>query len=139
MTDTLFDTRQLDRLRAFADALIPAAPGHSSASEAGIPGPLLDRLVMLVPERIPLLKRVVDSSPELSAQAVIDAMQRDDPALYDAFCQTIAGAYFMSPQVRVQIDYPGREPVAARADIADMEELLMPVFTGDFAPRPVPD
>ena len=55
------------------------------------------------------------------------------------FRQTIGDAYFGSPQLRAQIDDSGRDSVVVRADIADIEDLLMPAFTGALGPRAVSD
>lgn len=137
MTPLLFTPRQRRRLGELADCLIPAAPGAASASEAGIGGALLDRVIAVAPERAALLLDVVHAGAERAPAALLKALRLDDPQRFDLFCETVAGAYFMSPLVRAQIAYPGRDPVPARSDITDMEELLTVVYEAGFAPRAV--
>ncbi len=138
MTEIHITDRQRARLAALADALIPAAEGHLSASAAGIAGPLLDRVALHAPERLVLLLKVVDDAGDTVPEAALAALKADDRARFDAFCETIAAAYFMAPAVRRQIGFPGRDAVPARVDVTEMEDLLMPVFESDFAPRAVP-
>ncbi|MFM0500752.1 hypothetical protein [Paraburkholderia caffeinilytica] len=137
MIPIVLQPEEVKRLTELADLLIPAAQGHFSASQAGIAGPLLRKIYELAPERVPLLRQVVGASTGVDAQAALDRLKAASSLEYDVFCQTVAGAYFMSPEVRQQIKYPGREPVPARADIADMEDLLMPVLEAGFAPREI--
>jgi hypothetical protein len=135
MNTILFTPVQRARLAALADQVIPAGNGAASASEAGISTDLLDRVIVLVPERAALLQRVVQRSATLPPDAALTTLREQDRAEYDLFCETVAGAYFMSPLVRDQIRYPGRVPVPARSDIADMEDLIMVVYEAGFAPR----
>lgn len=133
----LFTPPLRQRLREFADQLIPTAPGAASASDAGIGDALLDRVVAVAPERAELLLQVLREHAGQTPPEALAALRRDDPQRFDLFCETVAGAYFMSPLVRAQIAYPGRDPVPARSDIADMEELLTVVYEAGFAPRAV--
>lgn len=124
------------RLAAFADVLIPkGGDGAPSASEAGIAGPLLEKVEEYAPERIALL-RVVIARPEPDPATALAGLMGEDRGTYDAFAETIAAAYFMSPEVRRRVGFPGREPVPARIDVADIEDLLMPVLEAGFGPRP---
>ncbi len=129
------ERRALERL---ADTLIPLAPGGLSASEAGIGRDLLDRIVEHVPERVALLRHAIELEASATPEAALATLRDRDAAAYDSFCETIAAAYFMSDTVRVQVAYPGRIAVPARIDVVDIEDLLMPVLEGGFAPRAVP-
>ena len=130
------ERRSLERL---ADALIPAAPGCLSASDAGIGRDLLDRIVEHVPERIALLRQAIGLAASGTAEAALASLRQRHAADYDTFCETIAAAYFMSDEVRAQVAYPGRIAVPARIDVLDIEDLLMPVLDGGFGPRAMPD
>jgi hypothetical protein len=129
------ERRALERL---ADALIPSAPGCLSASEAGIGRDLLDRIIEHVPERVTLLRLAIDLMASGTPEAVLASLRERDAAAYDTFCETIAAAYFMSDAVRAQVAYPGRVAVPARIDVVDIEDLLLPVLEGGFAPRAAP-
>lgn len=124
------------RLAELADVLIPKAAGALSASEAGIAGQLLDEIERYAPERIALLRGVI-AHPGRSPREALDSLKNADRAIYDGFCETVSAAYFMSPEVRRRVGFPGREPVPARIDIADIEDLLLPVLEAGFGPRPV--
>jgi hypothetical protein len=121
------------RLAQLADLLIPKAEGALSASEAGIAGKLLDEIEKHAPERIVLLRRVIQRQGT-PAEALLTFLP-EDRAAYDGFCETIVAAYFMAPEVRRKVGFPGREPVPARTDVSDIEELLLPVLEAGFAPR----
>jgi hypothetical protein len=135
MTDLAFSDAERRAMERLGDALIPPASGALSASEAGIGGVLLDRILALVPERVPLLRQVIARAGGMPAEAALAALKGSDALLYDGFCETVVGAYFMSPEVRRLVAYPGRVPVPARIDVTDLEELLMPVLEQGFAPR----
>jgi len=129
------ERRAIERL---ADTLIPSAPGCLSASQAGIGRDLLDRIVEHVPERVALLRQAVELAESETPEAALATLRERDPGAYDSFCEAIAAAYFMSDAVRAQVAYPGRIAVPARIDVVDIEDLLMPVLEGGFAPRAVP-
>jgi hypothetical protein len=136
MTQAAFSQDERRALECVADALIPAAPGSLSASQAGIGGALLDRIAEHVPERLPLLRHVIGLAG--APDEALARLRGQDAAAYDLFCETIAASYFMSDAVRAQVAYPGRVAVPARIDVTDIEDLLMPVLERGFAPRPVP-
>ena len=135
MSAALFSDAERRAMERLGDALIPPAPGALSASEAGIGGQLLDRILDLVPERVPLLRQVIARAGAAPAEAALAALKLYDAALYDSFCETVVGAYFMSAEVRRLVAYPGRVPVPARIDVTDLEDLLMPVLEQGFEPR----
>jgi hypothetical protein len=135
MSTLVFSDPERRAMERLGDALIPPGPGALSASEAGIGGHLLDRIRDLVPERVPLLRQVIDRAGDAPAESALAALKQTDPVLYDGFCETVVGAYFMSPEVRRLVAYPGRVPVPARIDVTDLEDLLMPVLEQGFAPR----
>lgn len=123
------------RLAALADQLIPAGPdGLLSASAAGIAGPLLDRALLVDPGLEALFSRMLDAVAE---GASIWHLRDVDPALFERVAEAVAAIYFMAPAVREQIGFPGREPVLARIDIVDIEDILVPVLEAGFEPRAV--
>lgn len=136
MTQSL-DHEERRRLAELADQLIPPAPGAMSASEAGIAGPLLDKIEQFAPERLDLLRLVIRAAAKTGPATALETLKADDRITYDSFCETIAAAYFMSPDVRRKVGFPGREPVPAKIDAAELEDLLMPVLEGGFEPRQV--
>ena len=70
-------------------------------------------------------------------QGALDTLRGEDAAAYDSFCETIAALYFMAPNVREKVGFPGRLPKPARVEVTDLEDLLLPVLEGGFVPREV--
>ncbi|MDX3974883.1 hypothetical protein [Shinella sp.] len=124
-------------LARLANTLIPPAPGCLSASEAGIAGECLDQALSYAPDLVAMLRSVIGAVGNATPQQALLALKQSDAAAYDAFCETIAAIYFLSPAVRAAVGFPGREPKPARVDVADLEDLLMPVLEAGFAPRAV--
>jgi len=122
-------------LGQLADALIPAAPGALSASQAGVSDQLLAQAVGYAPNLPTLLRGIIGSVGGRPPHDALLALKQSDSAAYDSFCEAVAAIYFLSPQVRTAVGFPGREPKPARVDVAELEELLMPVLEAGFAPR----
>ncbi len=125
------------RLEGLSDTLIPPAPGHLSASEAGIAGALLEQALAYAPGLVTVLHKVIAAVGDAPPRPALFTLKAADPATYDTFCETIAAIYFLSPDVRAAVGFPGREPKPARVDVADLEDLLMPVLEAGFAPRAI--
>jgi hypothetical protein len=135
MSTTPLTSDERQTVAAIADMLIPPSPKGFSASQAGIAGPLLDALEIHVPERLALVRRVIALQAGRTPQGGLDALRQEDAAAYDSFCETVAALYFMAPQVRERVGFPGRLPKLARVDVTDLEELLIPVLEAGFGPR----
>ena len=95
------------RLAALADALIPAAEGMPSASEAGVHREGLDRVLAARPDLAPELARVLAASTGDPDEA-LRKLQRDDDAGFAVLGLTVTGAYYTDPSVRRLIGYPGQ-------------------------------
>ncbi len=122
-----------DRARAtfagLADALIPAADGMPSASQAGAAGRWLDAVLESRPDLaeplLALMRRLEGSDPR---EAVAD-LQTHDPAAFGVLAEIIPNAYFMNPDVRARVGYPGQ--VGLEVDTTwppDWLDLLEPVI-----------
>lgn len=136
MTGESLTIAERDVLAALADTLIPAAPGRLSASQAGVADTLLAQAMAYDPDLAARLRRVIGAA-EKGPQQTLLSLKQGDAAAYDSFCETIAAIYFLSPQVRAAVGFPGREPKPARVDVAELEDLLMPVLEAGFEPRAV--
>ena len=138
MTPTPLTPSERRAVASLADALIPPSPRGLSASEAGMAGDLLDALETHAPERLGLLRIAIAHGVGTTPQGALAALRAADAVAYDGFCETIAAIYFMAPNVREAIGFPGRLPRPARIEVTDIEDLLMPVLEAGFAPRATP-
>jgi len=99
-------------LERLADVLIPAAEGMPAASEEGVAGEWLDRVLQARPDvRLPLL-RVLDDI-RARAEEPVDAirrLQQEDAAGFNTLMLVVSGGYYMNPVVRALLGYPGQIP-----------------------------
>lgn len=128
------------RFGAIADVLIPAAEGMPSASEVGVPGRWLDRLLEVRPELGPRLLQLlaaVGADPVAYAESALAAGTAEIEELLAIATQ----AYYMSPKVRKRLRYPGQKGRPVRPDEADYylrDGLLDPVIERGPIYRQVP-
>jgi hypothetical protein len=119
------------RLRAFADALIPAAHGMPAAGEVGVGDAQLDRVLEARPDLLePLGRALAQADPE-DATRSLATIHAGDPAAHDALLLTVVGGYYMHPRVRELLGYDGQVPVEVRPEIIPNyveEELIQPVL-----------
>ncbi len=101
---------------ALADALIPEAEGMPAASQVGVGGDILDRMLALRPDLREAFLRGLRAAAGKPAAGAAEALNRDDPAALGAVGLVASAGYYMSPQVRALIGYPGQESRPADPD-----------------------
>ncbi len=101
---------------ALADALIPEAEGMPAASQVGVGGDILDRILALRPDLREAFVRGLRAAAGKPAAEAAEALNRDDPAALGAVGLVASAGYYMSPQVRALIGYPGQESRPADPD-----------------------
>jgi hypothetical protein len=111
-----FDATARARLAALADALIPAADGMPSASEAGVAGEWLDAIVAAEPGFGPALAAVLDAADVADPAGELRRIESTDPAGWGTLTTVVAGAYFLNPAIAEAIGYPGRRAIPVDAD-----------------------
>jgi hypothetical protein len=104
------------RLEELADALIPAGAGMPSASEAGATGEWLDAVLTARPDLAVPLAGLAPAAAGMDPAEAIAALPERDPAAWAAFTTAIPAAYFMNPEVRRRLGYPGQEAVPIDPD-----------------------
>jgi hypothetical protein len=87
-----FDEGKRATLAGLADAMIPVGDGMPSASQAGVAGKFLDSV--LAEGRDP--------------GALIADLQANDAGAFGVLAEFVPGAYFMNPEVRTLVGYPGQ-------------------------------
>lgn len=134
----------LDRptLAALADVLIPAADGMPSASEAGAAGEWLDEVLRVRGDLEAPLHGLLERARGVDPAAEVDRLGREEPEAFEALATAVAGAYFLNPEVRRLIGYPGQErrPIEPE-DPPDYEQdgLLASVIERGPIFRPTPE
>ncbi len=134
----------LDRetLAALADVLIPAADGMPAASEAGAAGKRLDEVLRLRSDLEEPLQRLTERARRADPAGEVERLQAEEPDAFEALSTAVAGAYFLNPDVRRRMGYPGQErrPIEAE-DPPDYEQdgLLGSVVERGTIYRPTPE
>jgi hypothetical protein len=130
---------QRARFGAIADELIPAGSGMPSASEAGVSGRYLDEVLAARPDLAPPLEAALASVE--GADDPIGAL-RADAGAWGVITAVVPAAYFLNPDMRSAIGYPGLEarPIDpdAAPDYLD-DGLLDSVVARGPVYRPTPD
>lgn len=127
------------RFAELADVLIPAALGMPSASEAGVPGRWLDDALRYRPDLEPGLLEALSAVPELSGAEAIEVLNREHIPAFEALGTLAAGAYFLNPEIKQLIGYPGQVPSPPYDDTGEYVDLLENVMERGQVYRDVPD
>jgi hypothetical protein len=106
-----------ERLRRFADKLIPAAHDMPAAGEVGVADRQLDRVLAARPDlAAPLARALADADPA-DHEATLERLRDGDREAHDALLMVVAGGYYIDPGVRRRIGYTGQQPVEVRPEI----------------------
>jgi hypothetical protein len=98
-----------ERLAAIAQGLIPAAEGMPAASEIDISGRQLDLVLRSRPDLIHDLLRAVSQVEEVGDPiSWMDRLRKDDPPAHEALAVAIVAGYYMHPEVKSRLGYPGQ-------------------------------
>ena len=119
---------EIDRetLAALADALIPAADGMPSASQAGAAGALLDEVLAVRRDLEEPLAELTAAARGADPGAEVERLKQENPPLFEALTTAVAGGYFLSADVRTRLGYPGQQAKQLEDDFD--QELLQPVI-----------
>ncbi len=115
-----------------ADVLVSAsAEGLPVPSRVSVERDLLDRTIADRPDlRAPLTAILAGAAGRDPAEEV-RRLQRDDGRAFVVLANAVAGAYYMHPDVKRAIGYPGQTPRYSEEDPAEedrIRELLRPVI-----------
>jgi hypothetical protein len=110
------------RFAAFADALICGGVGLPSASAADVHGTWVDRMLACRPDLTDVIMKVIGTTADPKEE--LTRLQTSEPALFEEFANTVASAYFLNPEVRQLLGYPGAAPQRKKAKPGEAEEYL---------------
>ncbi len=131
---TVADARaeiDVSRLGALADVMLPAAHGMPAASDVKAIAAYLDQVLDWRGDlRAPLARAVAALEPATFTVDRLWALHQEDEGAYVALTTAVAACYYLSPEVRGRIGYPGQvaktyDPYAYTEWVAD--GLLDPV------------
>jgi hypothetical protein len=112
------------RYGELADVLIPDAEGMPSASRAEVHTRWVDRALAARPDLLVGLRQALDLSAGLPAEAAVEMLNSQHAPVFDALGTVTAGAYFLSPEIRQLIGYPGQVPQPIEDDVDTYADLL---------------
>ena len=108
----------LERLRGVAAQLIPGDRNSPSVEQVPHFDDLLSRAIEAIGRERPALEAAVAGLPPTLDLITLGTFAEEHPASFELLAATVAGAYFMSPEVLESIDYPTRARSAAPFDLA---------------------
>jgi hypothetical protein len=94
-----------------ADLLIPAYKQFPAATAVGVHEALLDDVLRFRPDIVEAFFRGLARIDVGNLSASINQLYRDDPDAFNALSLAASGGYYMAPQVRTALGYPGQEAV----------------------------
>jgi hypothetical protein len=92
-----------------ADVLIPASEGMPAASAVGVHDKMLDHVLSLRPDLVDNLLRGLDAAEGQAPQSAANALNTSDAAALSAIGLAASAGYYMTPEVRALIGYPGQQ------------------------------
>lgn len=135
-----------DEMRAtfarIADYLIPEAGKMPAASQIGIEGSALDKVMEVRPDMIADLLRGLAACHGMSGKAAANHLNETDAEAFNAVAKAASGGYYMDPTVRARLGYPGQEniepddPYASQSYVFD--STLKRVFDRGPIYKPTP-
>jgi hypothetical protein len=136
-----FDTQRRAQLAAIADELIPPGSGMPPASEAGVAGRYLDEALAARPDLAAPLLTALEQVEGLAPGAAIARLRDQDADGWAVLTTIVPGAYFLNPEMRAAIGYPGLEarPIDPDAEPDYLADgLLDSVIARGLVFRPTP-
>jgi hypothetical protein len=122
-----------------ADRLIPRAEGMPAASEAGVPTRWIDEALRFRPDLAIPLRRALELAHGEDPDVALALVNSRDPEAFEALGTLTAGAYFLNPETRELVGYPGQVSKPIRDDVDDYIDMLARVVERGPFYREVPD
>lgn len=94
---------------AIADILIPAHGTMPAASDVGVHLDGLDKVIRFRPDLLESFREAMKQVAGQPASAAADLLFAAHPELFQSLGLIASGAYYMHPEVRRLIGYPGQE------------------------------
>lgn len=132
----MLNEQQIAVYSGLADVLIPSAEGMPSASEANVPTEWINVALGYRPDLVPHFERAVAACEGLDPQQALNELNQSDTEAFDALGVATSGAYFLNPDVKKLLGYPGQLPVPATDDTETYLDILENVVDRGIVYRP---
>jgi hypothetical protein len=126
-TDDELTAEDRERYGRLADVLVPDAEGMLSATGADVHTHWVDEALRARPDLRPGLREALQLAGDLPAEEAVEMLNREHSAVFDALGTVTAGAYFLNPEVKRLIGYPGQVPQPIEDDVDTYVDLLQNV------------
>nr|MCW2727369.1 hypothetical protein [Aeromicrobium sp.] len=113
-----------ERFAQIADVLIPSAEGMPSASQADVDTVWIDVALTHRPDLDELFRSALVVGDGLPGAEIVELLNAEHIPAFEALGTLTAGAYFLNPEIRVRIGYPGQVPTIPRNDVDSYSDLL---------------
>jgi hypothetical protein len=137
------EERLRKRFTKLADDLIPEADGMPGASRVDIGGEQLDAVIASRPDLVVDIRRALEAADEVQDPiAWLEVLRGEDPSGYEALVTAVVAGYYMHPDVKRLLAYPGQVPQAVSVGgFPDYisEGLLERVYERGPIYRPTPE
>lgn len=100
---------------AVADMLIPAYKKYPSATAVGVHEKMLDDVLGFRPDLVEAFTRGLAAINSTALSDSVNALYKADPDAFNAISLVASGGYYMTPEVREVLGYPGQEAVPYNA------------------------
>jgi len=121
---TKMDHALAGRLAAIADCIIPRTDEMPSASDVGLSDLLQRKLTRYRPDLLATVGEILRQETTQPPEIFIERLAIEKPQDFQQLFQAVAGAYYLSPEVRRRIGYPGQEALTLPRDGIGVEDLL---------------
>jgi hypothetical protein len=141
-TDLGIDVSLRGRLARLADGLIPQTGGMPSPSSVDIGGRQLDVVLASRPDLAAGIRGALEAADEVQDPiGWLEGLRTRDPSAHDALVTAVVAGYYMHPDVKRLLAYPGQVPQVVSIDgFPDYlsEGLLERVYERGPIYRPTP-
>ena len=119
------DAAQRQSLAALARVMIPGWPAPPGAEALALHEGPATHVLAIDPTRLEPLARFLAGAGEVGTLAEVETLARADPEGFEALSVVLANAYFMHPDTRAAIGYPGQEARDSSVGLSEADLALV--------------
>ena len=113
----VIDANLRHRLERLADGLIPEADGMPAPSSVGIAAGQLDSVLASRPDLAEGVRRALESACDVQDPiGWLEGLRAEDPAAHNDLVTAVVAGYYMHPDVKRLLGYPGQVPQQVSID-----------------------